>query len=109
MKKILIASAVSLAFAGPAFAQSANTPEQYLLSARQSIQSHDMNGAVASLDRAEALMLDDQHSPARGRMNTEAPSVRAIARARQAVEDQAWNQAGNYLGTAMDSWRTAQQ
>lgn len=82
-------------------AQQAALPHAYLKQARQAAQAHDAPKALAALDAAEKAWMGNNTNYGSPEITFDPEAEREIARARQSVQMQLWNDAIYYIDTAM--------
>jgi hypothetical protein len=79
------------------------TPADYLMQAQAAVQQHQARKALIALSRAEAEHLDIEGPPSRPEDPDQDTGSIAIASARDAVRQKHWDQALDYITTALHS------
>jgi hypothetical protein len=105
MRPMLLAAALFAALAASACVPQPKgpTPADYLMQAQTAVQQHQARKALIALSRAEAEHLDIEGPPERPEVPDQDTGSIAIASARDAVRQGHWDQALEYISTALHS------
>jgi hypothetical protein len=105
MRPTLLAAALLAAAALPGCVPNPRgpTPADYLMQAQAAVQQQQARKALIALSRAEAAHLDTEGPPSRPEDPDQDTGSIAIASARDAVRQKHWDQALEYITTALHS------